>query len=93
VSTDLPVEGFSGTLGLGGSVFGLGPPAGFGVVRAKTGNLSTVAALAGTAYASNGELFAFAIMADKIPQAPNSLAGAATQMVNMAGALAGCGCR
>jgi serine-type D-Ala-D-Ala carboxypeptidase/endopeptidase (penicillin-binding protein 4) len=93
VLTGLPVEGFSGTLGLGGSVFGLGPAAGFGVVRAKTGNLTTVAALAGTAYAKNGELFAFAIMADKIPAAAGALTGAATQMVDMAGALAGCGCR
>jgi serine-type D-Ala-D-Ala carboxypeptidase/endopeptidase (penicillin-binding protein 4) len=93
VLTGLPVEGFSGTLGLGGSVFGLGPPAGFGVVRAKTGNLTTVAALAGTAYAKNGELFAFAIMADKIPKASGALVGAATQMVDVAGALAGCGCR
>ena len=93
VLTGLPVEGFSGTLGLGGSVFGLGPPVGFGVVRAKTGNLTTVAALAGTAYARNGELFAFAIMADQIPTAPGALTGAATQMVDVAGALAGCGCR
>jgi serine-type D-Ala-D-Ala carboxypeptidase/endopeptidase (penicillin-binding protein 4) len=93
VLTGLPVEGFSGTLGLGGSVFGLGPPAGFGVVRAKTGNLTTVAALAGTVYAKNGELLAFAIMADKIPNASGALAGAATQMVDVAGALAGCGCR
>lgn len=93
VLTGLPVEGFSGTLGLGGSVFGLGPPTGFGVVRAKTGNLSTVAALAGTAYARNGELFAFAVMADQISAAPGALERAATQMVDVAGALAGCGCR
>jgi serine-type D-Ala-D-Ala carboxypeptidase/endopeptidase (penicillin-binding protein 4) len=93
VLTGLPVEGFSGTLGLGGSVFGLGPPAGFGVVRAKTGNLTTVAALAGTAYARNGQLFAFAVMADQISAAPGALERAATQMVDLAGALAGCGCR
>jgi len=93
ILTGLPVEGFSGTLAPGGSVFGLGPPAGFGVVRAKTGNLSTVAALAGTAYAKNGELFAFAIMADQISAAPGALVRAATQMVDLAGTLAGCGCR
>jgi serine-type D-Ala-D-Ala carboxypeptidase/endopeptidase (penicillin-binding protein 4) len=89
--TGLPVEGFSGTLTQGASVFGLGGPAGFGVVRAKTGNLSTVAALAGTAYARNGQLLAFAVMADKVPAA--SLGTAATTMVDLASTLAGCGCR
>jgi serine-type D-Ala-D-Ala carboxypeptidase/endopeptidase (penicillin-binding protein 4) len=91
VLTGLPVEGFSGTLTPGASVFGLGGPAGFGVVRAKTGNLSTVAALAGTAYARNGQLLAFAVMADKVPAA--SLGTAATTMVDLASTLAGCGCR
>jgi serine-type D-Ala-D-Ala carboxypeptidase/endopeptidase (penicillin-binding protein 4) len=91
VLTGLPVEGFSGTLARGGSVFGLGQPDGFGLVRAKTGNLSTVAALAGTAYARNGQLLAFAIMADKIPQ--SGLGNAATAMVDLATTLAGCGCR
>ncbi len=69
VLTGLPVEGFSGTLATGGSVFGLGGRSGYGVVRAKTGNLNTVAALAGTAYARNGQLIAFAVMADRIPAA------------------------
>jgi D-alanyl-D-alanine carboxypeptidase/D-alanyl-D-alanine-endopeptidase (penicillin-binding protein 4) len=91
VLTGLPVEGFSGTLMRDGSVFGLGRPGGFGLVRAKTGNLNTVAALAGTAYARNGQLLAFAIMADKIPQ--SGLPAAATAMVDLATALAGCGCR
>jgi D-alanyl-D-alanine carboxypeptidase/D-alanyl-D-alanine-endopeptidase (penicillin-binding protein 4) len=93
VLTGMPVEGFSGTLGLGGSVFGLGPTAGFGVVRAKTGNLRTVASLAGTVYARSGQVFAFAVMADQIGTAPGSLGRAATAMVNVASALAGCGCR
>jgi len=93
VLTGLPVEGFSGTLAQGGSVFGLGSSAGFGVVRAKTGNLSTAAALAGTAYARNGQLLGFAIMADQIPAAAGALERAATAMVDMASALAGCGCR
>jgi D-alanyl-D-alanine carboxypeptidase/D-alanyl-D-alanine-endopeptidase (penicillin-binding protein 4) len=91
VLTGLPVEGFSGTLMRRGSVFGLGGPDGFGLVRAKTGNLDTVAALAGTAYARNGQLLAFAIMADKIPQ--SGLPTAATAMVDLATTLAGCGCR
>jgi D-alanyl-D-alanine carboxypeptidase/D-alanyl-D-alanine-endopeptidase (penicillin-binding protein 4) len=91
VLTGLPVEGFSGTLMRDGSVFGLGQRDGFGLVRAKTGNLNTVAALAGTAYARDGQLLAFAIMADKIPQ--SGLGTAATAMVDLATTLAGCGCR
>jgi len=91
VLTGLPVEGFSGTLADGGSVFGLGGSAGLGVVRAKTGNLNTVAALAGTVYTHNGELLAFAVMADKFPAA--RLVADATAMVNLASKLAGCGCR
>jgi D-alanyl-D-alanine carboxypeptidase/D-alanyl-D-alanine-endopeptidase (penicillin-binding protein 4) len=91
VLTGLPVEGFSGTLMQRASVFGLGGRAGFGVVRAKTGNLDTVAALAGTVYARNGQLLAFAVMADKVPAA--SLDNAATTMVSLASTLAGCGCR
>jgi D-alanyl-D-alanine carboxypeptidase/D-alanyl-D-alanine-endopeptidase (penicillin-binding protein 4) len=93
VLTGLPVEGFSGTLMRGGSVFGLGGPAGLGVIRAKTGNLTTVAALAGTVYARNGQLLAFAVMADHISKAPGALERAATAMVKVASALAGCGCR
>jgi serine-type D-Ala-D-Ala carboxypeptidase/endopeptidase (penicillin-binding protein 4) len=91
VLTGLPVEGFSGTLMQGGSVFGLGGPAGFGVVRAKTGNLTTVAALAGTVDARNGQVLAFAVMADKVSAA--NLGNAATAMVDLASTLAGCGCR
>lgn len=91
VLTGLPVEGFSGTLGPGGSMFGIAGPAGLGVVRAKTGNLSTVAALAGSAYAQNGQLLAFAVMADQV--APAALGRAATAMVSLASVLAGCGCR
>jgi serine-type D-Ala-D-Ala carboxypeptidase/endopeptidase (penicillin-binding protein 4) len=61
------------------------------MVRAKTGNLNTVAALAGLAQARNGQLISFAVMADQIP--PASLGAAATAMVSIASALAGCGCR
>ncbi len=66
VLTGLPVANFSGTLQPHASVFGPGGAAAWGVVRAKTGNLDTVAALAGIAYARNGQLLAFAIMADKL---------------------------
>jgi serine-type D-Ala-D-Ala carboxypeptidase/endopeptidase (penicillin-binding protein 4) len=91
--TGLPVAGFSGTLGPGGSVFGPGGSDALGVVRAKTGNLNQVAALAGSAYAKNGQLLVFAVMADQISPAPGALGSAATAMVTLANALAGCGCR
>jgi serine-type D-Ala-D-Ala carboxypeptidase/endopeptidase (penicillin-binding protein 4) len=89
--TGLPVAGFSGTLGPGGSVFGaLGQPA-LGVVRAKTGNLSTVVALAGIAYARNGQLLSFAFMADQLPT--SGLVPGADQLTRLATALAACGCQ
>jgi PBP4 family serine-type D-alanyl-D-alanine carboxypeptidase len=92
VLTGLPVANFSGTLVNGGSVFGAGGKSARGMVRAKTGNLSTVAALAGIAYARDGQLLAFAVMAGKIPPS-TGLVAAATQMTGLATVLAGCGCR
>ncbi len=90
VITGMPVAGFSGTLARGGSAFSdLGPPA-LGVVRAKTGNLATVASLAGIAYAKNGQLLAFAFMADRLPKA--GLDPAAADLTKLATSLAGCGC-
>lgn len=91
VLTSLPVANFSGTLTAGSSVFGAGGRASRGVVRAKTGNLNTVATLAGIAYARNGQLLSFAVMADKVRAA--QLGPAAAGLVSMAGVLASCGCR
>jgi D-alanyl-D-alanine carboxypeptidase/D-alanyl-D-alanine-endopeptidase (penicillin-binding protein 4) len=65
-------------------------PAALGVVRAKTGNLSSVAALAGLAYAKNGQLLAFAFMADHIPK--NGLGQAGSAIDKLATDLAACGC-
>jgi len=91
VLTGLPVAGFTGTLAPGGSVFNdLGQPA-LGVVRAKTGNLLTVVSLAGIAYARNGQVLAFAFMADRLPR--SGLIAAGDQMTRLATALAACGCR
>ena len=88
----LPVAGFSGTLSAGQSVFaGIGGPA-LGSVRAKTGNLSTVTALAGLATDRAGRTLAFAFMADKIPAA-GMLRTAANAINDAAAALANCGCR
>jgi len=87
--TGLPVAGFTGTLSPGDSVFGGIGGAARGVVRAKTGNLSTVATLAGLAYDAAGRLLIFAIMA---PQVPGQLQRAADALDAAAAGLAACGC-
>ena len=88
----LPVAGFSGTLSAGQSVFsGIGGAA-LGSVRAKTGNLGTVAALAGLVYDKSGSVLVFAFMADAVPSA-GLLQDAAQAIDGAASALAGCGCR
>jgi serine-type D-Ala-D-Ala carboxypeptidase/endopeptidase (penicillin-binding protein 4) len=90
VLTGLPVYGFSGTLADDpGDEFFSGAGPGLGTVRAKTGNLSTEAALTGIAYAEDGQLLAFAVMADKF----TSLTAEAPEMTRLANVLAGCGCR
>jgi D-alanyl-D-alanine carboxypeptidase/D-alanyl-D-alanine-endopeptidase (penicillin-binding protein 4) len=87
----LPVAGFSGTLSAGQSVFsGIGGAA-LGSVRAKTGNLGTVAALAGLVYDKSGRVLVFAFMADAVPSA-GLLQDAAQDIDKAASALAGCGC-
>jgi serine-type D-Ala-D-Ala carboxypeptidase/endopeptidase (penicillin-binding protein 4) len=96
VITGLPVAGFAGTLSAGDSVFGgigsLVKGAARGVVRAKTGNLDTVAALAGLAYDRDGRLLLFAIMAPQVPGA-GTLPDAANALDSAAAGLAQCGCR
>jgi D-alanyl-D-alanine carboxypeptidase/D-alanyl-D-alanine-endopeptidase (penicillin-binding protein 4) len=92
VVTGLPVAGFAGTLSQGQSVFGGISGNALGVVRAKTGNLDTVASLAGLADAKDGHLLVFAFMADKVPTAA-MLQPAANAIDTAASALATCGCR
>jgi serine-type D-Ala-D-Ala carboxypeptidase/endopeptidase (penicillin-binding protein 4) len=88
----LPVAGFSGTLHAGQSVFsGIGGAA-LGTVRAKTGNLDTVTALAGMVSDQGGTTLVFAFMADRVP-AVAMLADAANAIDEAAVALADCGCR
>jgi D-alanyl-D-alanine carboxypeptidase/D-alanyl-D-alanine-endopeptidase (penicillin-binding protein 4) len=91
VITGLPVAGFSGTLRPGGSVFAVIGRAGLGMIRAKTGNLSSVAGLAGLAYARDGRPLGFAVLADRLPAGQLPAAGA--DLAKMATLLAGCGCR
>jgi D-alanyl-D-alanine carboxypeptidase/D-alanyl-D-alanine-endopeptidase (penicillin-binding protein 4) len=81
----LPVAGYDGTLFDRGSA-GTAP----GTVRAKTGTLLGVHALAGTVITSEGRLLAFAVVAD------GSSAGetaAESALDGVAAALAACGCR
>ena len=89
--TGLPVAGFAGTLSAGDSDFGGIGGAARGVVRAKTGNLATVATLAGLAYDRSGDLLIFAIMAPRVPSA-QQLQPAAQAIDNAAAGLAECGC-
>jgi serine-type D-Ala-D-Ala carboxypeptidase/endopeptidase (penicillin-binding protein 4) len=89
--TGLPVAGFTGTLSAGNSDFGGIGGAARGVVRAKTGNLDTVATLAGLAYDHSGDLLIFAIMAPQVPSV-EQLQPAADAIDNAAAGLADCGC-
>jgi D-alanyl-D-alanine carboxypeptidase len=90
VLTGLPVAGFSGTLGPG-SFFGPFGQAALGTVRAKTGNLTAVATMAGLAYARDGQLLAFAFMGNKF-SAKDQLLVEST-LARLASAVASCGCR
>ncbi|MFI2641323.1 D-alanyl-D-alanine carboxypeptidase/D-alanyl-D-alanine-endopeptidase [Streptomyces sp. NPDC018610] len=84
VLTGLPVAGFTGTLA--DRYAGDGAA---GIVRAKTGTLTGVNTLAGTAVDRDGRLLAFAFLTDGTtdPQAAQSA------LDRTATALAACGCR
>ena len=90
VITGMPVAGFAGTLGPG-STFGPFGPVALGTVRAKTGNLSNVATMAGIAYARDGTVLAFAFMGNDI--SPRLGLKAESTLSQLATQLAGCGCR
>jgi D-alanyl-D-alanine carboxypeptidase/D-alanyl-D-alanine-endopeptidase (penicillin-binding protein 4) len=90
--TGLPVAGFTGTLSPGHSVFGAIGGTARGVVRAKTGNLSSVADLAGIVVDRSGRLLIFALMAPQAASDGGLPVAAATAMDNTAAALAACGC-
>ncbi|CCK28441.1 D-alanyl-D-alanine carboxypeptidase/D-alanyl-D-alanine-endopeptidase [Streptomyces davaonensis JCM 4913] len=82
ILTGLPVAGFTGTLT---SRYADGAA---GVVRAKTGTLTGVNALAGTVVDQDGHLLAFAFLATDTTNA----AEAQSALDKAATALAGCGC-
>jgi serine-type D-Ala-D-Ala carboxypeptidase/endopeptidase (penicillin-binding protein 4) len=85
----LPVGGYDGTLG---TRYRAGrAAAAAGAVRAKTGSLNGVNALAGTVTDADGRLLVFAFLADRVPLGGMFAAEAALDVA--ATALAGCGCR
>lgn len=89
VLSGLPVAGYDGTLF---RRYRTGPSAAAaGIVRAKTGTLSGVSALAGLVRTENGRLLAFDLTADRVPVGGTRAAEAALD--RMAAALAACGCR
>ncbi|MFR9726082.1 D-alanyl-D-alanine carboxypeptidase/D-alanyl-D-alanine-endopeptidase [Streptomyces sp. MS19] len=84
--TGLPVAGFTGTLA--GRYDGDGGDGGSGLVRAKTGTLTGVNTLAGTAGTPDGRVLAFAFLAADTTDAD----AAEAALDRAAGALAACGC-
>ncbi len=84
----LPVAGFSGTLASRYS----SPPAlaASGLVRAKTGTLDGVVALAGFTYDASGRVLSFAVVANGI--ANNATLKAEAALDRVSAGLAGCGC-
>ncbi|MFV0633687.1 D-alanyl-D-alanine carboxypeptidase/D-alanyl-D-alanine-endopeptidase [Demequina sp.] len=80
----LPVGGLEGTVGTRFE----GTTAA-GALRAKTGSLTGVTALAGTVQTADGRLLAFAILADGMPYGQARPKAAFDEFVNT---LAGCGC-
>jgi D-alanyl-D-alanine carboxypeptidase/D-alanyl-D-alanine-endopeptidase (penicillin-binding protein 4) len=84
ILSGLPVAGYDGTLFDRGDA-----ETAPGTVRAKTGTLLGVHALAGTVITVDGRLLAFAVVAD----GSGSDAAAEGALDQFAAALAGCGCR
>ena len=92
VITGLPVAGFSGTLSTAENRFvtKLSAPAD-GFVRAKTGTLDDVRALAGLVVDRDGRLLSFAFMINRVPA--ETMTASAAILDRLAAVLAGCGCR
>ncbi|MGK5677359.1 D-alanyl-D-alanine carboxypeptidase/D-alanyl-D-alanine endopeptidase [Micromonospora sp. URMC 106] len=85
----LPVADWSGTLA---DRFGTtATKAGAGVVRAKTGTLTKVHAIAGVVSTADGRLLTFAVLTDAVP--PDGLEAARVALDRIGAALARCGCR
>lgn len=87
VLSGLPVAGYTGSLT---DRMDHGPAEGRGRVRAKTGTLTGVSSLAGIAVDRDGNLMAFALMADKVRPDRSGLARVA--MDDAAAGLGACAC-
>ena len=87
VVTDVPVAGFTGSLALR---FDTGKPLGLGTVRAKTGTLTGVHALAGTVTSRDGAVMGFVAVADRVRLRDNL--EARDLLDRIAASLAGCRC-
>ena len=85
--TDLPVAGFTGSLTYR---FAEGPPVARGLVRAKTGTLTGVHALAGIAVGRDGHPMAFVLAADRVRD--DDRYDAQEALDRAAAALAACRC-
>ena len=85
--TGMPVAGFTGSLTYR---FADGPALARGLVRAKTGTLTGVHALAGIAVGRDGAPMAFVLAADKV--AADEKVDAQDALDRAAGALAACRC-
>ncbi|SCL21058.1 D-alanyl-D-alanine carboxypeptidase / D-alanyl-D-alanine-endopeptidase (penicillin-binding protein 4) [Micromonospora nigra] len=85
----LPVAGWSGTLA---DRYGAtATTTGAGAVRAKTGTLTRVHAIAGLVSTADGRLLTFAVLTDDVP--PDGLVAARRALDRIAATLAACGCR
>jgi D-alanyl-D-alanine carboxypeptidase/D-alanyl-D-alanine-endopeptidase (penicillin-binding protein 4) len=88
--TGLPVAGWSGTLIDRFQAKSGSGKAGIGVVRAKTGTLSAVDAMAGVVVTADGRMLAFALLADGVTAGHWD---AQATLDAIAARLAACGCR
>jgi D-alanyl-D-alanine carboxypeptidase/D-alanyl-D-alanine-endopeptidase (penicillin-binding protein 4) len=86
--TGLPVAGFNGSLRE--RFTGAGTAPGTGLVRAKTGTLTSVHSLAGLVRDRTGTLLVFAVATDSAP--PAKALDARAALDRAASALADCGC-
>lgn len=85
----LPVAAWSGTLTK--RYTDVAAQAGAGMVRAKTGTLTGVHAIAGLVTTADGRLLAFAVLTDRAPD--DGLTAARVALDRITAALAACGCR
>jgi serine-type D-Ala-D-Ala carboxypeptidase/endopeptidase (penicillin-binding protein 4) len=87
VVSSLPVAGFSGSLAYR---FLNDAPAGLGLVRAKTGTLTGVHALAGIVLTRSGKALVYAAVADQVPVAKTYVAR--VELDKLSSTLSTCGC-